>query len=99
MSSKAAKNLGARVAEHASANPSKRAMVCHGVTIDYQFLVNQAKLCAPVTGVRTTATGDKQVGVLASPSVDYAIVTMASQFAGLTLVPLPALCPPKLCQK
>ena len=92
MSSKAATNLGTRVAEHASANPFKRAMVCHGVTIDYQSLVNQAKLCAgQLQALGLPPGGDKRVGVLASPSVDYAIVTMASQFAGLTLVPLTGL--------
>lgn len=86
------RTLAQRVVAHAAAWPDKRAMACDGTDISYRALVDRATRCAGSLRARGMEPGGPaRVGLLSSPSIDHAVVTLACQMAGLSLVPLPGL--------
>lgn len=87
--------LGKRALAHATAMPTKRAVVCDGASLTYGELARAASSCAGRLQQRGFGPGGRTVvGVLAAPSLDYVVVTLACQLAGVTQVPLPGLVAP-----
>lgn len=88
-------SLGLRVLEHARRHPGRRAVVCDGVAIDYRELSDLAlRTAGRLHAVGIAPGGVRRVGILATNSLDFAVVVLACQLAAATIVPLPGLVTP-----
>jgi acyl-CoA synthetase (AMP-forming)/AMP-acid ligase II len=84
--------LATRVRSHAAAAPGRRAVVCDGATLTYGALVDRAlDLAERIRELGLEPGGDAKVGIIASNSVDFAVVVLACQRLGVAAVPLPTL--------
>ena len=85
-------SIGARILGHAVKRPHDRAVVCDGEALDYAGLLTQArKTSARLSALGLSGGGARRVGVLGANSLDYAVVVVACQLEGVTVVPLPVL--------
>lgn len=88
-------SLGDRIRDHARVMPNRRAFVCDGLSIDYATLVERADACAAQLQADGFVAGsDRRVGILSLNSIDFAVMIVACQFAGVAFVPLPGLMTP-----
>jgi long-chain acyl-CoA synthetase len=85
-------SLAQRVIEHARINPERIAIECDGSAISYSALLVSASSCAAtLRDIGLLPGGSRRVGLLASNSLDFAIIVLACQLAGVAIVPLPGL--------
>jgi long-chain acyl-CoA synthetase len=85
-------SFGSRVLAHAAAYPGRRAVVCDGDALTYGALIAKARRCAArIQACGLEAGGSRRVAVLASNSLDYAVVIVACQLVGTSVAPLPCL--------
>jgi len=87
--------FGGRLLSHAGRIPDQRAVVCDGVALPYGNLVDRARRCAGRLGAQGLEPGGaRRIGILASNSLDVAVVVVAGQLLGVAVVPLPPLITP-----
>ncbi|TAK52257.1 MAG: 4-coumarate--CoA ligase [Gammaproteobacteria bacterium] len=81
--------LAARILAHAQRCPSRSAVVCDGEAISYERLTDRAWHCAARLRALGLAPGDdRRVAILSSNSIDFAVVVVACQFAGVAVAPI-----------
>ena len=82
--------LGQRVLEHVRRHPERSAVVCDREDVTYHDLAEAALRCAGrLQALHLTPGGDRRCGILSSNNLDFAVVVLACQLAGVTIVPLP----------
>lgn len=85
-------SFGSRVLTHAEAFPSRRAVVCDGDALTYGALLKKARRCAArIQASGLEAGGSRRVAVIASNSLDFVVLIVACQLAGIPIAPLPCL--------
>src|SRR5262249_54808286 len=83
-----------RVAAHAGAGPHRRAVVCDGATLTYGALADRARRgAARIRSLGLRPGDESKVGIIAANSVDFAVLVVACQYAGVAVVPLPGFLP------
>jgi acyl-CoA synthetase (AMP-forming)/AMP-acid ligase II len=88
-------SFGERFLAHAENRPDQPAVVCDGVAIAYGALNSKAGACARrLQALGLEAGGTRRVGLLAANSLDFIVVFLACQLAGIAVVPLPGLITP-----
>lgn len=87
--------LGALVLSHTASIQDQRAVVCDGRAISYGVIATRARACAGrIQAFGLQPGGSQSVGVLAANSLDYAVIVIGCQLAGVPIVPLPVLIAP-----
>lgn len=85
-------SFGSRVLGHAESFPARRAVVCDGDALSYGELIAQARRCVSrIQAHGIESGGARRVAVIASNSLEYAVLIVACQLAGVSIAPLPCL--------
>lgn len=85
-------SLGERVLGHAAVVPEQLAVVCEGGYLTYDALASRAIACAArLQRLGLKSGGEQRVAIIAGNSLDYVVVIVACQLAGVSIAPLPCL--------
>lgn len=85
-------SFGDRMRSHAASMPHKRAIVCDDRAIDYgDWYVQAQAVAGRLQAAGYVEGGKRRVGILSANNIDFAIVLLGCQIAGIAVVPLPGL--------
>lgn len=81
-----------RILAHASAVPERQAVVCDGDALSYRNLVSRSRRCvARLQALGIEAGSAQRVALIAGNSLDFVVVLVAGQLAGITVAPISGL--------
>ncbi len=87
--------FGARIRAHARSLPDKRAFVCDAAAISYADWYDRGQaVAARLQEAGFEPGGDRRVGIVSANDLDFAVVLLGCQLAGVAAVPLPGIVTP-----
>ena len=87
--------FASRVLGHAREWPERRAIVCDGDALSYSALADRAlRAAGRIRAIDHGPGYAGRVGLIASNGLDFVVIVVACQFAGVTVVPLPGMLTP-----